>query len=69
MEKVYSGRVEFEIRSAFDEAGKQAVELYGFGDLRHGMVGFRPGGEIAFTLPGHEYGRAEIVEKVEAMLH
>ncbi len=54
--------------TAFDEAGKKAAELYGFGDSRHGMVGFEPDGEVAFTMPGHQYGRAEIIEKVEAML-
>ena len=68
LSEVYAGRVEFEVRDAFSDEGQAAAKTYEFGDLKHGMVGFEPDGAVAFKLPGHAYGRTEIVEKVEVML-
>jgi hypothetical protein len=68
LSEVYAGRVEFDVREAFSDEGQVAAKTYGFGDLKHGMVGFEPDGTVAFKLPGHQFGRTEIVEKVEVML-
>jgi len=66
--KAYEGRITFEVRSANTDEGKQASEKYAFGDLRHGLVALDKDGSPLFTLPGHNYGRDKIVEKLEGVL-
>ena len=34
----------------------------------HGLVAQRPDGSVASTIPGHKFGEAELVAKVEALL-
>lgn len=70
LRRTYSGRVDFVVKPAFDENydPDPDMEVYGFGMSAHGTVGLLPSGEIAFTLPGHHYGRAELAKAIDAML-
>lgn len=34
----------------------------------HGLVGRKPDGSLVKTLPGHEFGKAEVVATIEATL-
>ena len=36
------------------------LELYGFTELKHGLVVFDGEGEVAVKIPGHQFGREEI---------
>jgi hypothetical protein len=66
----YEGRVRFKVLPAFDEEKRPDPELarFDFGTARHGTVAVSADGEVLFTIPGHEYGRDEIVAKIDAML-
>ncbi len=65
----YEGRVEFKVVPAevtvtvLDE-----IEAFGFTDLKHGMVVFASSGEALVKMPGHQFGRAEIVTAIETVL-
>ena len=61
LEQDYAGQADFVIVSAEETNARQdEIEAFGFADLRHGLVVFAPDGEVAATLPGHEFGREEI---------
>ena len=67
--KTYEGRVRFTITPAYEGNKPVAgMEEFGFGKLKHGMVGLSPDGEVLFTIAGHNYARDEIAKKVEEML-
>ena len=68
--KTYEGRVRFQVLYAFDEKSQPHPDLadVDFGKSRHGTLGLTADGKHAFRLPGHAYGRAEMVEKIDAML-
>ncbi len=68
--KVYDGRVKFVIKPAFDAEfdPDPDMEAYEFGGAGHGMAGVGPDGAVLFSLPGHHFGRGQIVSKVEEML-
>lgn len=70
LSKTYADRVTFVIKPAFDANYDPDPELeaFGFGLSAHGTVGLLPSGEIAFTMPGHHYGRGALVNSIEAML-
>ena len=67
LEKEYAGQVEFEIVSA-EETAKRGPEIERYGLGSHGLVGFASNGRVAATLPGHQYGRQEIVEVIESAM-
>ena len=66
--EVYAGKVRLTVVEAFSEEGKAAQVKYGFGEQLHGTVGIGPGGETLFVLPGHQYGRDEIVAEIDKIL-
>jgi len=68
LETEYEGRVRFTVVPQSEGKLPAAVEEYGFGDARHGLVTFGPDGETVGTIPGHRYGRDEIVVKVGELL-
>lgn len=64
LEREYQGKVEFKVLRADNEEGRQAAMDYDFGKAMHGAAGFDSKGEHVFSLPGHSYGKAEIVAKL-----
>jgi len=69
LETEYEGRIDFVIISA--EETKQRgdeIALYGFTDLKHGMVGFTGDGETLVKMPGHSFDKAEITAAAEQLL-
>ncbi len=67
--KEYEGRVVFEVIPAAETSQRSAeIASLGFTELRHGLVGFGPDGEVLAKLPGHDYDKAEIEAVVETLL-
>ena len=68
--KTYANRVSFQVLPAFDKRAKPHPDLadVDFGTSRHGTLGLAADGTQAFKLDGHNYGRAELVEQIDAML-
>ena len=66
--QVYKGRVLFEILSATSPEGQAATKRNGWNDALHGLEAVAPDGSVTGHLPGHDYGREQIVEQVEALL-
>lgn len=65
----YAGRVEFVLIPAAETARRSdEIEAYGFTDLKHGLVGFNSEREPIVKLPGHNYGKEQIVSAVESVL-
>ena len=65
----YEGRAEFVVIPAEETAQRaDEIELYGFTEQGHGLVAFDIRGEPVGKLPGHDYGKEEIVEVVEILL-
>lgn len=63
----YEGRVEFNVISA-EETANRPEETERFGDSLHGLVAFGPDGEEVAMLPGHQYGKEEIVGVIDQVL-
>ena len=62
----YEG-VDFNVITPEQTAARASeLETYELGS--HGLVAFSASGEVRAHLPGHEFGRDEIVEAVEAAL-
>jgi hypothetical protein len=67
LEVEYEGRVRFEIVSAAETAARAAeIAQYELGS--HGLVAFDAAGVERAHIPGHEFGRKEIVAAIEAAL-
>lgn len=67
LEDEYAGRVQFELVSPEDtEARHDELVEYGLGS--HGLVVLDPDGVPRATLPGHEFGEAEIRAALAAAL-
>ena len=65
----YKGQVDFVVVPAEETAARfEEIELFGFTELRHGLVGFAQDGEAVVKIPGHDYGRPEIAEAVQTVL-
>jgi len=64
----YEGQITVSIVDVNTDEGRAAVEEYGWGDARHGLVTFGPDGEMVGTLAGHTYGKPEVLVKVEELL-
>lgn len=45
-----------------------AKDVAGFGLGSHGLVGLSSSGEAVKKLPGHSYGKSEIIEVIQALL-
>ena len=69
LEPEYEGRIDFVLISA-DETAQRAdeIEAYGFTEARHGLVGFTPEGDPLVKMPGHYFGKEEIVAAIEVLL-
>ena len=60
--------MDFRIIPAAETAlAAEELESFGFTALRHGLVTFSAAGEPVGKLPGHNYGREEIVTAIEAV--
>ena len=67
LEQEYEGKVRFNVVSAEDtaELGHE-IEEYELGS--HGLVAFSATGEVKAGIPGHQFGRKEIVDVIEQVL-
>ncbi len=69
LEPEYQGRVRFNVIDAVETAKRpQEIEEFGFTELRHGLVAFTPAGEPVVKLPGHQFGKTEIVSAIDQVL-
>lgn len=68
LDEHYGGRVRFEVADARSPDGVAASERYGFGDLRHGVVGLSPTGHTVFLLPGSHHDRETMVATIDGVL-
>jgi hypothetical protein len=69
LETEYGEQMDFRIIPAAETAlAAEELESFGFTALRHGLVTFSAAGEPVGKLPGHEFGREEIVAAIEAAL-
>jgi hypothetical protein len=66
LEKEYEGRITFTIIDPAATESSGDVEVY---ELEtHGLVGFDSDGQKVNTIPGHQFGRDEIVVAIEELL-
>ncbi len=68
MEPEYEGRIRFRVLPASTPEGQIDVKRFGLEAKRHGLVTLAPDGEVVATLPGHEFGPAEIRAHADALL-
>lgn len=69
LEPEYEGRIQFVVIDAVETANRGAeIEEYGFTDQLHGMVGFTSDRTPVVKMPGHSFGKQEIVEAIEILL-
>jgi len=69
LEEEYGDRVDFVVVPAAETALRaDEIELYGFTDLKHGLVAFDGEGHPEVKLPGHQFGRDEIEKAVREVL-
>ena len=69
LEGEYGDRVDFVLIPAEETARRQdEIQAFGFAELRHGLVVFTPAGEPAVKLPGHQFGKDEIVAAIDLVL-
>lgn len=68
LKRVYEGRVEFEVRDVNSPEGQAATKAHGWETARHGLVVIGADGEVAGVLPGHDFGKDEIMAEVEKQL-
>ena len=65
----YEGRIQFVLIDAEETAQRGAeIDEYGFTDQLHGMVGFTSNGTALVKMPGHLFGKQEIVQAIEELL-
>lgn len=69
LETEYGDRVDFVLVSAEETAQRQEeITLYGFTDLKHGLVVFSSTGEALVKMPGHQFGKEQIEEALLEVL-
>jgi hypothetical protein len=69
LEPRYTGQIEFVIVPAAETLQRlDEIKAYGFTDLKHGLVGFNSDGEALVKIPGHNFGRPEIVAAIDVLL-
>lgn len=67
LEVEYEGRVRFEVVSPEDTAKRAAeLQLYDLGN--HGLVGLDADGVEKAHVPGHQFGREEILGAIHAVM-
>ena len=65
----YEGKVRFELVSPEETlAAGEDIAKFGFTDAKHGLVAFDSSGEAQVKIPGHSFGREEIVAAIEQVL-
>lgn len=65
----YEGKVKFELIPAEETlAAAEDIAKFGFTDAKHGLVAFDSSGEAQVKIPGHSFGREEIVAAIEQVL-
>jgi hypothetical protein len=65
----YEGEVRFTLISAEETATSgEALDAFGFTEARHGLVAFTADGEALVKMPGHNFGREEIVGAIREVL-
>jgi hypothetical protein len=69
LESEYAGRIDFVLIPA-DETAKRfdEIEAFGFKELKHGLVGFSSDRDPLVKIPGHNFGKPEIVAAIETLL-
>ena len=67
LEIEYEGRVSFDVVSPEDTA-KRAAELQQYDLGSHGLVGFDADGVERAHVPGHQFGREEILGAIAAVM-
>ena len=69
LETEYEGRIQFVVIDA-EETAKRGDEIdeYGFTDQLHGLVGFTRDRTVVVKMPGHSFGKEEIVEAIKMVL-
>lgn len=69
LEPQYAGRVDFVVIPAAETAQRShEIEAFGFTDLKHGLVVFSSDRVPVVKMPGHNFGKAEIVVAIEKTL-
>lgn len=69
LEQEYGDRIDFVIVGAEETAQRgDEIEEFGFTDLKHGLVGFDREGEARTKMPGHQFGKPEILAVVQDLL-
>jgi len=69
LETQYGDRVDFQVVPAEETAKRgDEIALYGFTDLKHGLVGFTAEGEARVKMPGHQFGKPEIESAIHQIL-
>ena len=70
LEREYKGRSSISIDSAASPEGLAAAERYAFGRQRHGLVALdAKGGDVLLCMPGHNYTKADIKARIDALLN
>ena len=65
----YEGKVKFELIPAEETlAAGEDIAKFAFTDAKHGLVAFDSNGEAQVKIPGHSFGREEIVVAIEQVL-
>lgn len=69
LEKEYGEQVDFVIVPAEETQQRQSeIEEYGFAAQLHGLVTFDAEGEAVAKLPGHSFGREEILAAMQSAM-
>ena len=69
LEGEYGDRVDFVVVPPAETAQRSdEIEMFGFTDLKHGLVAFDVEGNAEVKIPGHQFGRDEIEKAVQEVL-
>ena len=65
-EKTYEGQIQFTIVPNTKAGFKEEVASFDIGS--HGLVAFNPKGGVSSKIPGHKFGKSEIVAAISTLL-
>jgi hypothetical protein len=66
-EGTYRGKVNFYVIEVDSDHVKAEVKRWpGLGS--HGLIGTTPDGQLKVVIPGHQFGKVEIIEKIDELL-
>lgn len=69
LETEYGDRIFFNVIPAEKTAqSADDLEMFGFTELKHGMVGFAADGEVLVKIAGHNFGKERIEQVAETVL-